>query len=145
MDRRGFLKATARAGSALLIVPAGGLAACGNSKDPTIPYAPLDGLRFTSDIAGIHTHDFTIATDDLDTPEGTGVQGPTTVALGHKHEIRLTQEELARIGTGATLNKATSIVDGHSHNFKFSLAVATPQGTVTSPTSSPDGSSSSGT
>ena len=145
MDRRRFLATTARAGSVVLLVPAGWLAACStSSQDPGTPDAPVDGLRFTSDIAGIHTHDFTIATDDLDTPGGSGVQGPTTVALGHKHVIRLTQEDLARIGAGATLNKATSIVDGHSHNFKFSLAIAVPQGMPAS-TPSTDGSSSSGT
>jgi hypothetical protein len=144
MDRRRFLKATGRAGATLLILPAGWLAACSNSKDPTIPYAPMDGLRFTSDIAGIHTHDFTIATEDLDTPGGSGVEGPTTVAYGHMHVVRLTQEDLARIGTGATLNKATSVVDGHSHNFKFSLSIAVPLG-MPAATPSTDGSSSSGT
>jgi hypothetical protein len=145
MDRRRFLVQTARAGSALLIVPAGWLAGCTDSKDsPSDPVdPPANGLRFTSDKAGIHTHDFTIAMDELATPGDGGVQGPTTVSLGHKHIVKLTQAELTRIQAGETLNKVTSIVDGHIHNFKFSLATAQAQGDAP-PTADGSAPSSSG-
>jgi hypothetical protein len=129
MDRRRFLAEAVRAGSLLLILPAGELAGCvSGSKDGlTGPIVdPANGLRFTSDIAGIHTHDFTIAMDDLATPTAAGVKGPTTVSLSHRHVVMLSQGELARIQAGETLNKATSIVDGHLHNFKFSLATVQP-------------------
>jgi hypothetical protein len=146
MDRRGFLRTTARAGSALLIVPAASLVGCNASGGPAAPYEAVDGLRFTSDPAGIHTHDFLIAMVDLEMPAEGGIQGATTVSLGHKHVVRLTKEDLAHIGAGVTVNKATSIVDGHTHNFKFSLATAQNPPSTASPTStaSPDGSSSSG-
>jgi hypothetical protein len=141
MDRRRFLKAAARAGSALLIVPVASFAACSDSKDQTgTTDPPVDGLRFTSDVAGIHTHDFLIAMDNLTAPADGGVQGPTTISLSHKHIVRLTQDDLARIQAGATLNKATSIVDGHTHNFKFSLSTAQPLRS-TPDASSPDASS----
>lgn len=134
------MKAAARAGSALVVVPAVSLVACGDSKDSTPPPdPPVDGLRFTSDVAGIHTHDFVIAMDNLTAPTDGGVQGPTTISLSHKHIVRLTQDDLARIQAGATLNKATSIVDGHTHNFKFSLSTAEPTGPASDP-SSPDAS-----
>jgi hypothetical protein len=136
MDRRLFLKT---AGSALVIVPVVSLAGCSDSKDNTPPPdPPVDGLRFTSDIAGIHTHDFVIAMDDLTAPPDS-VQGPTTITLSHKHIVRLTQDDLARIQAGATLNKATSIVDGHTHNFKFALSTADPTAPASDP-SSPDAS-----
>ncbi|HVU49910.1 MAG TPA: hypothetical protein VHL80_04440 [Polyangia bacterium] len=145
MDRRRFLATTARAGSVALILPAGWLAGCGASSkdDPATTDPPTDGLRFTSDVAGIHTHDFLLAMDDLSTP--VEVQGPTTVTLGHKHVVRLTQQDLTSIAAGATLNKATSIVDGHSHNFKFGLSTGQPLETTPATTTSPDGSSPSGT
>jgi hypothetical protein len=142
MDRRRFLKTAARAGSALVIVPAVSLAACSDSKDNAPPPdPPVDGLRFTSDVAGIHTHDFVIAMDNLTAPTEGGVQGPTTISLSHKHIVRLTQDDLARIQAGATLNKATSIVDGHTHNFKFALSTGEPLQSAPG-SSSPDASTS---
>lgn len=126
------------AGSVLVVVPAVSLVACSDSKDNAPPPdPPVNGLRFTSDVAGIHTHDFVIAMDDLTTP--VTVQGPTTISLSHKHIVRLTQDDLTRIQAGATLNKATSIVDGHTHNFKFALSTAEPTAPASDP-SSPDAS-----
>jgi hypothetical protein len=140
MDRRGFLIETARAGSVLLILPAGwALGGCGSGPSSTggagpgttgSPTATANTLRFTSDVAGTHSHDFTIAMADLAQPSADGLTGPTTISLGHHHLIALSQGELTQIQAGGTLNKATSIVDGHLHNFKFSLATAATTGST---------------
>jgi hypothetical protein len=129
MDRRGFLIHAARAGSVLLILPAGwAVSGCGNSASSTTtgtPAAPTTNtLRFTSDITQNHTHDFSIATTNLSSPPANGLSGSTTTTLGHFHTVILSPAELAQIQSGGTVNKSTTIVDGHSHNFKFSLTTA---------------------
>lgn len=118
----------ARGASVLLAAPAGWALGCNlgtTSAAPTpAPVSPDDGLTFISDLAGTHTHDFTIASDDLTTPPGSGFIGSTTATLGHHHEVALTAADLANIESGGTINRVTSIVDGHLHNFKFSLSTA---------------------
>jgi hypothetical protein len=128
MDRRRFLIQAAKAGSALFLLPAGLAAGCNlgttSSRATPAPVSPDDGLTYTSDLAGTHTHDFTIPSDDLTTPPGQGLLGSTTATLGHHHEVALTAMDLANIESGGTINRVTSIVDGHLHNFKFSLSTA---------------------
>lgn len=148
MDRRAFLIEAARAGSVVLVLPMGWAAGgCGSGAPGqatgTTP-TPANSLRFTCDISGIHTHDFLIAMDDFLTPPSRGVAGATTVTLGHKHTVALTEAELAAIEAGQTINKETSIIDGHQHNFKFSLSTAAQEG-MTPATSSDGATSDSGT
>src|SRR5882672_12376516 len=109
MDRRAFLIEAARAGSVVLVLPMGWAAGgCGSGapgQATGTPPTPANSLRFTCDISGIHTHDFLIAMDDFMTPPSQGVAGATTVTLGHKHTVALTEAELAAIEAGQTINK----------------------------------------
>jgi hypothetical protein len=145
MDRRGFLIQTARAGSVLLVLPAGWtVAGCGNSASSnTVPGAPAatptaNSLRFTSQVVENHTHDFSIATADLNAPPTNGISGPTTTTLGHFHTVILAPAQLATIEAGGTVNMMTTVTDGHAHNFVFSLAAA--EGTGTTPSTTGTGS-----
>jgi hypothetical protein len=110
----------------LLILPAGwAVSSCSTDSvkgDIPGPTTSADGgLRFISDRTGTHEHEFTIPTDDLAQPPGAGLTGPTTTSLGHYHLVRLTEAELAQIQAGGTVFKTTSIIDGHLHNYKFSM------------------------
>jgi hypothetical protein len=138
MDRRGFLIHTARAGSVLLVLPAGwsvlGCDTNGDNDKPTTVVAAGPVLRFTSGVAQNHTHDFSIATADLSGPPQSGISGTTTVTLGHFHMVTLSQSLLSQIQAGGTVNTQTTVVDGHSHTFQFSLATGQ-TGTVPSTTS----------
>jgi hypothetical protein len=134
MDRRGFLIHTARAGSVLLILPAGwAMSGCANNENvTTVAVAVGPTLRFRSDIAQNHTHDFSLITADLTGPRVNGVSGPTTTTLGHFHFVILSAAELAQIQFGGTINRETTVVDGHAHVFSLSLATAQ-EGTMQSP------------
>jgi hypothetical protein len=142
MDRRGFLIHTARA-SVLLILPAGwATAGCGGSSSPAAAGSPggaATGLRFISDTMGGHTHDFTIAMADFAEPPPSGISGETTVTLAHTHTVSLTADELSLIEAGQAVSKETAIVDGHQHNFKFSLSTA--QSTAPTPMVTPSAAS----
>jgi hypothetical protein len=146
MDRRGFLIHTARAGSVLLILPAGwAVSGCdtnGDNDNPTIvtPAGPV--LRFTSEVTQNHTHDFSIGTADLSGPPQDGISGATTTTLGHFHTVVLSSSLLTQIQSGATINTQTTVVDGHLHNFKFSLATAQ---TGTTPSTTTGGGSTPST
>jgi hypothetical protein len=129
MDRRGFLIRTLRGGSVLLVLPAGwALGGCGSGSSTTMavvtPDAGADGIRFTSDTTGGHTHDFIIAMSTLEQPPSGGVAGDTTVTLNHDHVVSLSQDELAAIQAGQAVSKQTTVVDGHLHTFKFRLSSA---------------------
>lgn len=129
MDRRGFLIRTLRGGSVLLVLPAGwALGGCSSGSSTTMavqtPDAGADGIRFTSDTTGGHTHDFFIAMSTLEQPPSGGISGDTTVTLNHDHVVSLSQDELAAIQAGQAVSKQTTVVDGHLHTFKFLLSSA---------------------
>jgi hypothetical protein len=129
MDRRGFLIRTLRGGSVLLVLPAGwALSNCGgSSSNPAVVTsgdAGADGVRFTSDTTGGHTHDFIVSMINLEQPPSGGVSGDTTVTLGHNHVVSLSQDDLAAIQAGQAVSKQTTVVNGHLHTFKFKLSNA---------------------
>jgi hypothetical protein len=131
MNRRGFLVRTQRGGSVLLVLPAGwALGGCSSGGSTTMavepPDAGADGVRFTSDTTGGHTHDFVVAMSALAQPPSDGVSGDTTVTLNHDHVVSLSQDDLAAIQAGQAISKQTTVVDGHLHTFKFLLSSAQP-------------------
>ena len=144
MHRREFLIQTARAGSILLILPAGWtVAGCNNSENNNTTLPPsatptTNSLRFTSQVVESHTHDFSIATQDLMTPPAPGISGPTTTTLGHFHTVTLAPGQLAQIESGGTVSMTTTVTDGHAHTFVFSLGAA--EGPGTTPTTTGTGS-----
>jgi hypothetical protein len=141
MDRRGFLIHTARAGSVLLILPAGwAVSGCDNDQNavPAVNQGVVS-FRFTSDITLNHTHDFTIVATDLNTPQTSGLNAPTTMTLGHFHTVILSPVDLMQISSGGTIIRTTSIVEGHAHDFTFSFATAEGQSTTPPMTVSPVG------
>jgi hypothetical protein len=144
MQRRGFLVQAARAGSVLLILPAGwSVSGCSNSANGefvTTPPAPAgSSLRFTSEVVASHTHDFSIAMADLMSPPADGLSGVTTTTLGHYHTVVLSPDDLTQIQAGGTVNRVTTVMDGHAHNFKLNLA--TGEGPATTPPSTASGGS----
>jgi len=117
-----------------LILPAGwGAGACGSgssygTQTPSGTTASGNGLRFTSDVVGGHSHDFSIAMTDLSSPPSAGLSGSTTVASSHTHTVSLSVDELTAIESGQTVTKDTSNVQAHMHTFQFSLAAAASTG-----------------
>jgi hypothetical protein len=112
MNRRDFL---VQGSKVMLILPAAWvIGGCGPEND----------VQFTSSVIFGHSHRFTVNAIDLDQPSPAGISKDTSTDDGHTHRIELTEQDLAEIGAGQTVQKVTSEVAGHVHPFLFSRSTA---------------------
>lgn len=114
MNRRLF---TVKAG-AWTAVAVGGvrlLVGCGNSGTTTGPTERI----YTSSTVQSHAHQFTILLSTMADPPPGGLNGPTTSASGHTHDVVLTQDQLKAIDSGQTITVDTSVTNAHQHTFVF--------------------------
>jgi hypothetical protein len=79
----------------------------------------LTDQTYTSTVASGHTHQFTIPSDQLNTPSGSGYSSSTTETNGHDHQVSLTQSQLQQIADYSEVTITTSNTQGHTHDFTF--------------------------
>ncbi|HTM43643.1 MAG TPA: hypothetical protein VL137_01740 [Polyangiaceae bacterium] len=122
-ERRRFFTT---AGQLLLVLPAGcalsfTMGGCSSDDECTGETAARSGNDFlyTSSCNNGHTHTVTITSTELTGPPSSGIIRSSSNTSGHAHTISLTQAELNNINAGQTLIKTSSVVGGHSHDFKF--------------------------
>ncbi len=77
-------------------------------------------FTFTSTNVNGHTHTLIVQAEELNDTPASGVSRDTSEALGHTHNVELSELELDEIAAGGTVTVTTSVEDGHSHTFEFS-------------------------
>jgi hypothetical protein len=133
MDRREFLQGF---GKTLLVLPWGTfLLHCGGddttaapsstvvtnptAPDPTPPDAAPQvigpNVVYTTNQVELHSHSFTVPVAEFTTP--IGMNGTTTVAQAHTHDVTFTVEDFTRAAQGQTVKVSTTSTLGHSHVF----------------------------
>lgn len=113
-DRRGFIKEVGVALLTAQLLPSIAQAAeesAGDSKDSAENLIIHSGPGFVP-----HTHDLLIPYAAIKAPPRQGLNLMSTKALGHTHEVVLSQEQLNAVNKGGTV-----AVMGGSHTFVIAL------------------------
>lgn len=111
MTRRDFAGKFRRLGAAALLTVGGLLAGCGDEDEET----PTNELVFTTSIEAGHQHVVRLDRSLLETPPAEELVLRTSTEAGHNHAVRVTPAELRLLDDGGTVDKTTTINDGHSH------------------------------
>ncbi len=125
MNRREFV---VRAGSVVLVLPGVGWLGCVTAragKDPLCANdACADMLVFTSTESYGHRHTVQFSPTTFRAPPPGGVEKRTSFDQGHLHVVRVSEELLAAVGRGETVEIPTTVDAGHAHNFTLSVQPA---------------------
>jgi hypothetical protein len=125
MNRRAFLGAVTRTGSAILVIPVmttlGAVTMSGCTDSENMSGGSGDTTTFTVDPGGVgsHTHTFQVLNADLLMPPVAGISATTSSDGGHFHTINLTQAQLIDIAASMAVNTNTSFDLNHLHAFVF--------------------------
>src|SRR5688572_30509625 len=91
--------------------------ACGGGGDDADPPNACSGAGANSSVVESHSHFVCVAAADLMNPPSAGATYRSTMSDGHTHEVTLSADELAALGSNESVTITSAVADGHTHQF----------------------------